>query len=197
MTVFVFHQDQQGYHYELQSVLPSCNLKNCHQNCRVANTVSSLPGFILKAYLFSVGDLGTDNLTLIRKDAATSMASSDLTLEVSWRPQFTIYNRSQVTNYQKELDHTRRILTENDVIQIVVFLFDEKKSLKKKKEMWYVCCSTRKNIFLLYTISDGLHFCTPDLRSIVNLSLRRGQSENFKRGDMFWNSVHECFKIYF
>ena len=83
MTVFVFHQDQQGYHYELQSVLPSCNLKNCHQNCRVANTVSSLPGFILKAYLFSVGDLGTDNLTLIRKDAATSMASSDLTLEVS------------------------------------------------------------------------------------------------------------------
>ena len=61
------------------------------------------------------------------------MASSDLTLEVSWRPQFTIYNRSQVTNYQKELDHTRRILTENDVIQIVVFLFDEKKAWKKKK----------------------------------------------------------------
>ena len=78
------------------------------------------------------------------------MASSDLTLEVSWRPQFTIYNRSQVTNYQKELDHTRRILTENDVIQIVVFLFDEKKSLKKKKkcDMFVV---VQERIFFCYT----------------------------------------------
>ena len=196
MTVFVFHQDQQGYHYELQSVLPNSSLFKITMKMVELATL----------FHHSLG-LSWRHICLVLVILVQTIWPSLEKMQPHRWPRVTSLWRSVEDLNSQYTTEVRQPTIKRSLIILDAFwrkmmwfkLLSSYLTKKKPEKRRNLICLLyyRKNIFLLYTISDGLHFCTPDLRSIVNLGLRRGQSENFKRGDMFWNSVHKCFKIYF